>query len=178
MRINLLPQLSADEQKVLKKKRLLELVSVVSLVGAILLVLVVFGYWAVLNNEIGLVRQKIAQAEAEVNQLADRESLLRGYKQKIEFLATVVGKRPPFYSSLSEFYNLLPAGVSFSEVTLQEEQIVVSGVAVSSLELGDFIDRLRETPTLAGKEIAKVTLTSLVKEKDGYYKFSLKLTLG
>lgn len=178
MRINLLPQLSVEERKVLRKKRLLELVSVVGLTVAILLVLAVFGYWAVLNNEIGLVQQKIAQAETKVNQLADRESLLRGYKQKIEFLTTVIDKRPPLYSFLFEFYRLLPAGVSFSEVTLQEEQIVVSGVAVSSLELGEFIDRLKGTPTLAGKEIAKVALTSLVKEKGGYYKFSLKLTLG
>lgn len=177
MNINLLPRLSADELKFLKKKRLLELASIVGLVGAIVLVLAVFGYWAMLNNEIGLVQGKIAQAEAEVNQLVDRESLLRGYKQKVAFLATVIDQRPPFDSFLSEFHSLLPAGVSFFEVSFQEEQIIVSGVAASSGELGDFIDRLKETPTLAGKKITKVTLTSLVKE-EGRYKFSFKVSLG
>lgn len=178
MKINLLPQLSTEELRTLKKKQSLELVGVVSLVGGILLVLSVFGYWAILTNEMSLVGQKIAQAEVEVNKLTDRESLLRGYKQKVEFLTTVIGKRPPFHSFLLELYSLLPAGVSFSKVVFREEQIIASGVAASSLNLGDFIDRLKETPNLAQGKITKVTLTSLVKEKGGHYKFSLQVDLG
>lgn len=177
MVINLLPQLSAEETRLLKKKKFLELSSVVSLVGAIIFVLTVFGYLAVLGNEAAVVNKKIAEVEAKVNQLAGRESLLRGFKLKIEFLSGILGKRPKFHLVLADLYALLPAGVSFSEVTLEPGEITVSGVAASSFELGDFIARFNQIRSLAEKEIEKVTLTSAVKDKTGVYRFSIKIIL-
>lgn len=177
MVINLLPQLSAEELKFLKKRKFLELSSIVLLVLAIVLVLAVFGYSALLNNEALLVNRKIVETEAKVNQLADRESLLRGLKLKMEFLTQILGKRPEFHSVLAELYSLLPPGVSFSEVTLEKKEITVSGVAVSSFELGDFIGHFNDLQSLAEKEVEKVTLASAVKDKTGVYRFSLKIAL-
>lgn len=177
MAINLLPQLSAEELGFLKKKKFLELSSIVCLVVAIVLVLAVFGYLALLGNEMAVVNKKIAETEAKVNQLAGRESLLKGFKLKIEFLARVLGKRPKFHLILADLYTLLPTGVSFSEVTLEKGEVSVSGVAVSSFELGDFVSRFTDTRTLAEREIEKVTLTSAVKDKTGVYRFSIKIIL-
>jgi len=177
MVINLLPQLSAEELKFLKKRKFLELSSIVLLVTAIVLVLCAFGYLALLSNEALLVDRKIAEAEAKVNQLAGRESLLRGFKLKMEFLTQILGKRPQFPSVLEKLYSLLPPGVSFSEVTLETKEITISGVAVSSFELGDFIGRFNDLKSLSEKEVEKVTLTSAVKDKTGVYRFSIKITL-
>ena len=136
-----------------------------------------FGYSAILGNEAAVVNKKIAEVETKINQQADRESLFRGFKLKIEFLAKVFGKRPKFHSILADLYELLPAGVSFSEITLEKREILVSGVAASSFELGDFISRLSNIRILAEEKIEKVTLTSAVKDKTGLYRFSVKIVL-
>lgn len=177
MVIDLLPQLSAEETKFLQKKKLLELSGIACLAGAIVFVLAVFGYLAILGNEAAVVNKKIAEAEVKVNRLADRESLLRGFKLKIEFLTKVLEKRPEFHLVLADLYELLSAGVSFSEINLAEKEITVSGVALSSFELGDFIDRFKDIRIIAEKEVKKVTLTSAVKDKTGFYRFSIKIIL-
>lgn len=175
MVIDLLPQLSAEKTKLLQKKKFLEFSSVACLAGAIVFVLAVFGYLAILGNEAEVVNKKIAEAEVKVNRLADRESLLRGFKLKIEFLTKVLEKRPEFHLVLVDLYESLPAGVSFSEISLAEKEIIVSGVALSSFELGDFIGRFKDVRVVAEKEVEKVTLTSAIKDKTGFYRFSVKI---
>jgi Tfp pilus assembly protein PilN len=178
MVINLLPQLKAEEVEFLRRKKLLELLSVAALIVAAVVVIGVFAYWAILGNEAAAVNSKIEQTQAAVDELASVESLFRGLKLKLDFLDQILPARLSHSQTLEDIGRLLPEGVGFSEFLLEESgQTVISGRAISSAELGNFSEAISQTRFVGGQKIEKAVFSSIAREKTGFYKFTLKLNL-
>lgn len=177
MRINLLPQPTGKELELLKKKKVVRLLSIFSLVATSVIVLILLGYSLLLLNEKAVVKRKIQEVEGEINRLADRESLLRGYKQKIQFLTQVFEKRQNFSSVLSDLWLIRPEGVGFSEITLTGNQVAVSGNALSKDSVSQFVNQIGQIRSLGEKEVTKVILNSVVLDKTGVYRFSIQVKL-
>lgn len=178
MAINLLPQLKAGEIERLRRKKVFELLSVAALVITAIAVIAVFAFWAILGNEAAAVNNKIELTEVAVGKLIATESLFRGLKLKLSFLGQVLSARLPHSQTLEEIEKLLPEGVRISELLLDETgQVVLSAVAFSPADLGNTLGVFSEAETIAGRKIKKTAISSIVREKAGSYKFTLKLTL-
>lgn len=178
MAINLLPQLRAEDLKRLRRKKTFELLSIGVLVITLIVVVGVFAFWAVLGNEAAAVSNKIEETESAVNTFSGVESLFRGLELKLNFLGQILPARLPYSQLLEDTEELLPEGVRISEFLLDETgQILLSGIAFSYVDLGNSLEAFSAARIIAGQPIKKVTVSSIVREKGGNYKFSLKLTL-
>ena len=177
MKIDLLPQPTGKELEIERKKRVLNLLSIFSLSGAIVLVLLLLGYSLLLLNEKRVVERKIGEIEKEVARLAEQESLFRGYKQKVEFLTRILAKRSSFHSSLSDLWAIRPEEVGFSEITLTEKEIIVSGTSPTRNGVTNFVNRVGQVRNLGEKTVKGIVLNAVTLDKTGVYRFSVKISV-
>ncbi len=175
--INLLPQAQLSEERRLKLKKRVEIGSVVFLGACLLIIAGIFVYWRILTSQYNQIQEQVKAAEVKVNDYQSQEGLQRIFKLKITAIDKILKDRPSFVKDFAILRDILPAGVYFSDLTLESSgKLNLSGAARNSSELNTFLTSLTD-PSKGGQYFTDVTLSSVVGGKDGSYKFSMTLAM-
>lgn len=144
-----------------------------------LLVAGTFSLWLFSKNEQQKISQQIEMKKKQINQLKKRESLYFILKQRLSTLAKFksLKEEKDFPQILSFLLGLNNEGVFFTEIKISEDgKVEISGKTPNFLALSRFLEKL------SGEEYSKffnqIVLTSLNRQEDGGYNFSLSLNYG
>jgi len=141
-----------------------------------LLVVGVLSFWIFLKKEHEKINFQIKDKKSQVEQLKKIESLQVLLKQRLASLATIrLVKGGDFPVLFSFFSRLNSEEVSFTDIRFSSKrEIGVKGVASSAFTLAKFLEKLVSSADAA--MFSKIVLTSLARQKEGNYNFSLSLT--
>lgn len=154
--------------------RLAKTGSVVLLVFYCLVAGGVFSFWFSTQRLSREVEEEIMIKKEQIADLKRIESLQVLLKQRLSALEVLSSEKSPDYKALLVYFDRFPPGeVTINEILLSAGgQISFSGQAVNSLTLANFLDSLSwEKNDL----FSQVILSSVGRQKDGSYLFSLNL---
>lgn len=174
--INLLRVKEEVSERAIKFKRFLQVGSILLLIFYILILGGVFSFWFIQQRESQIVREKVKQAEAKITELQKIESLQLVLKERLQSLTSIFGKEEINYKDvLSQLERLTPSGVDLESIDLAKDGgITISGSAENSLSLGEFLVNLTDPEE---ENFESVALSSISREENGIFKFSLALLL-
>ena len=175
--INLLPE---EERKEVAAKRLKSRVIVFSIGAVILAALIsiaVFGYWGVLIAQEKQLGDKISKLEQQIEGLKTIEGLARVLKNKLAAIVVISGKTQNFDKILGDITQVIPQGVTLSDLTVSDKSVVtLTGNAVSATEFSNLVTALLRQDA-GGANFSDVAVESVSRDDKGIYKFSVSAKL-
>lgn len=175
--INLLPEQERKAVAVKRLKNRVTIFSVVSLILAALLSIAVFGYWGVLIAQEKQLGDKLSKLEQQIEGLKTVEGLARVLKNKLAALTVISGKLTNFDKVLTDITQVVPAGVTFSDLTVSDKGILtLTGNAATATEFSNLVTALLHQDA-GGANFSDVAVESLSRDEKGIYKFSISAKL-
>ncbi len=171
--INLLRAKEKVSEKEIKLRRFSQVGSSLLLIIYILILGSAFSFLVIQQREASVVGDKIKQTETKIKSLKSTESLQVALGERLKVLNSIFKNQGLDYKeALSVLEQLTPSGVVLSNFDLTKEgEIAVSGLADTSLSLGEFLVNL----VASEKNLENITLSSVKRTEGGNYDFSLKL---
>lgn len=157
--------------------RLAKVGSVVLLIFYTLVSLGVFSFWLYSQQESQRVSREMAIKEQKITSLARIESLQVLLKQRLSSLKLIFEETAPDYKALLVyFFQFSSGGIVFKDINLsQKGEILFTGEAINSHVLANFLDQISGEK---GKDLfGRIVLSSISRQKDGSYSFSLNFYL-
>lgn len=177
--INLLPQITAEEQK---RKRELKKINFFSTLGlGIFLVVTIgaFGYWALLVNEITTLNQTFADREKQLGQQVEIEGLFKAVGLKVKEIRLLKPKIRTPSVFLENAINLAPDGIRIGGITIESDQVIkFSGSASSQEQLTDFLGKIEKMRTLAESPVKSVKIDSVSLASSGSFNFAITIEIN
>lgn len=176
--INLLTE--ARKQAPARQTQFLRLAKTGSVVLLIFYCLVaggVFSFWFSTQRLSREVEEEVVIKKGQIADLKRIESLQVLLKQRLSALEILSSEKPPDYKALLVYFDRFPPGeVAINEILFSADgEISFSGQAVNSLLLANFLDSL----SWEKKDLfSQIILSSVSRQKDGSYSFSLNLQVG
>jgi len=175
--INLLPEEEREKVSHEALKKRLNFFSVSLLILTAVFLVGTFSYWGIQKHNEGSLKDKIKNKEEEVIKYDQVESLYRVLKDKGQGLLAVFSKQKDFGNLLDRFSQLVPAGVEFSDFSVNETgKMSASGKAASSSEFSNLILTLTDEGK-GGQLFSSVSIDSLSRNDKGEYQFSMSGSL-
>jgi hypothetical protein len=173
--INLL--LRTDEESLKRKKRIkiLNFIATVSLVSVCLISICIFIAVNIIN--IGVIKKKWNNAQAQMLQFQGRQSKLFVLNNRIENVDKILKTRKDFAKVANSLIAKMPSQFSIDNLRIDDKSVIISGQSMSLSAIGELINNL--TDMARKKEIIKsLTLSSLVLDPGrGVYQISIKSQL-
>jgi Tfp pilus assembly protein PilN len=171
--INLLQQ-EKEGLRLLNLAHLLKVGSLVFLIFYALLTLAIFSFSVYLVKTSQKVARETEIKTQKIAELKKVESLQVVFKQRLSSLNKLMTEKKVNYQGLlEEIERTLEPGVAIEKMGLTSAgSLTIEGTAPSSPALARFLDRLTgEKPVFS-----TITLSSIVRQKDGSYLFNINLT--
>jgi len=168
-----------DYEKISSPKKLSRFLTVGMFVVVIFYSLLVAGtlsFWFFLKKEHQEINRQIEVKKSQISQLRKKESLQVLLKQRLTSLAklwSLKGGNLP--RILSFFLQMSGEGVSLTEIKASAKgEVGVTGTAPNALNFARFLEKITSSDN--ANICSKIILTSVSRQKDGGYNFSLSLT--
>ncbi len=158
-----------------KLSRAFALGMIVSVVFYSLLAAGTISFWLYLKKEHQQISRQIEVKKSQISKLQKKESLQVLLKQRLSSLAKLrPSKGGDFPRLLSFFLQFSEEGVNFKEIKVSDGgEVEISGTASNAFSFARFLEKM--TSADEAKIFSKITLTSVTRQKDGSYNFSLSL---
>lgn len=173
--INLLPpEITASE---IRKTRFLQVqfIGIIVILTMIFLTSLTIALRILQSHNISLIQAKVALAEQQVSDLKGTQVslyLLKDRLASIDQFFGVSSKQTSMYQLLDK---LIPQGVMVNSVTIDNNGgAVMSLLAPNSASLDSIVSNLTSKDTNEGR-ITQVSIDSLTRGQDGYYRISFKI---
>lgn len=177
--INLLPQISTEQQRRQEKLNQVNLASSLVLVIFILLVMGVFIYWAFIANEIRALNRAFTDYEEQLAGKVEVEGLFSGAVYKVGQVKQLKARLYAPHQLFDDVQSLVQGRMELEDLSIeQDKKIKVSGSTASEASLKDFIDQIENLSSLGDFPVRQVSLNSLSKSEDSTYKIIFTLELG
>jgi len=133
----------------------------------------IFSWWSILKKEFQGIENQIDTKKAEIQQQKKKESLYVLLKNQLSSLSKIFSSKEENYSQiLSLFFQISEGKVKISEIKISPEgEIHISGTATSAFNLASFLEDAVNSEQM--KIFSKITLNSLLRQKEGAYNFSM-----
>ncbi len=174
--INLLPveDKGSEAAEGIRKKLTLFSALVLVLVAAFgVVTLVMFTRYA---SGRAKIENEIESSTAEINSLKDTEALVVVTKDKASVAEKVLSGRSDQVNVFSQFAQLVPQNVYFTDIKFTGAKATFSGKAKTSADIAGFISSLASDS--GSKIISNVNIDSLSSDQDGVYTFSISSQLN
>lgn len=173
--INLLPSEYLSEEIKSAKFYKIQTIGVSIILITIFLASLTVALRILQSSNISAVQSRLNESEGKILALKDRQSSLVLLKNRISAISQnlgVVSKQNSMYILLEE---LIPKGVSITSQAIDKEgNAQVAGLVSDSDTLDSLIFALTSTERNQGK-ISKVSIESLSRGRDGFFRISLKI---
>ncbi len=176
--INLLPQVTAEEKERQQKVRRANRTSIVMLVIFLIVMLVTFGYWALLENELNAIDQTFAENEQRLASYVDREVLYRGSVYKVKQARKAFKEISTVSTLFSDALNITEGSVTISELRIDADSVRITGTATTATGLNSFLDQIERLGEIGGAQVDQVVVESIRKTTESNtYEFSLVIDI-
>jgi Tfp pilus assembly protein PilN len=176
--INLLPQISTEQQRRQEKLKQVNLASSVALVVFTLLVVGTFVYWAFLANETRALSRAFTDNESQLTDKVEVEGLFSGTVYKAGQIKQLKTKLYTPHQLFDDVQSLVQGRIELEDFSIeQDKKIRVVGSTDSESSLNDFIDQIEDLGSLGDLPVGRVSLNSLSKSEDSAYKINFTLEL-
>lgn len=173
--INLLPEEERKSEKVDAIKGKITLVSIVVLFLTAISAFVTLAFYTFLINERKENLEVINQAVTKINTYQDVEEILVVVKDKSSNALLVLNSSKDKVKLLSDFAQLIPQDVYFTDVNVTGTEMTLNGLARTSADVAGLVSSMNSSE---GKGIVSdVQLGGLVTDNTGIYKFNLTANL-
>lgn len=127
------------------------------------------------SHNITVIEAKLAQAEQRASDLKDTQASLMLLKNRLTVIDRYLGVASNQSSMYKLIEQLVPPAVVINEISIGKDgKIVLLAFVPDSLSLDDLIDRLTLKENNEDK-ISQVSVESLNRGRDGFYRISLKI---
>lgn len=174
--INLLPEEERSAATFENARSKLLIGSIGALVVTGLLTLGVLFYFAMLSSQKGKLITRVETSGAQIESLKAQEELIVVTKGKVTDAAKILGARVNMADFLTNFSNLMPQNLYFSDMRIAGGKISASGRARSSADMANFISAL--VSSRGTKLVSAVTVDSLSSDDAGAYAFVINMQLA
>lgn len=120
-----------------------------------------------LDRDLTDLGEKIRQQQAVITSYGDLEKNFRNFQQRLDAIERLEEEQPSTAQLLDKITLLTPVDVSLTELTVEGQEMLIAGVALSEPGLGTF---LRKLPEL---ELEKTILEEVNKKETGEIEFAL-----
>lgn len=173
--INLLPEeeRSAESFENLRRKLLVGSVGALVVTGVLTLLLLI--YYTVISSKKASLITKVEASTQTIESLKANEELIVVTKGKVSDAEKILASRTDLYDFFSEFSQLVPQNMYFSDFKIGEGKLTASGKAANSSAMASFIAGLVSS---TGQELVSgVNVDSLSSDEAGAYNFVVNMKL-
>lgn len=173
--INLLPEEERKSESLEKIKGKITLVSIAILVLTAISAFVTLAFFTFLSQERAKHLENVQQAVVEVESYKNVEELLAVVKDKSSSALLVTNANKDKVKLLTEFAQLIPQDVYFTDVNVSANDMTLNGLARTSADVAGLVSSLKSSK--GAGIVTEVSLNGLSTDSSGVYKFSLQTTL-
>lgn len=170
--INLLKRAQTPEIARKRVRRTLNIVSMVSIIAFTIISASLFLLNYFLVVKIKEVNQGIRLSEIKINALAEDEVIQLAISDKLTALEKILANDTKFDETLRKFKEILPAGITISQVLLGERTFSVSLTSAKLSSLNQLIGNLI-LPEEEKKHFTKIVLENLTFDEKGMYRMNI-----
>lgn len=172
--INLLPEEEKKQAASAQLRQKLTRYSIGVLLIAVLVSVVVFGYWAQLLQTDHQLSGKIDDLSQDLKRLSNVENLVRSLKAKLSAITAISAKTQNYESLMNDISQLIPSGVALSGATVSDKGLIaLTGTGANAGEFSNLMASfLKQDSKFTG-----VTVESLNRDDKGVYKFVVSAKL-
>lgn len=175
--INLLPDVTLAEEKELRLKKLLTLISVSAMLLSIVGVIVVFATQIFFQRELNAVTEKNNQLREELREHTQLELDYRAYKSKLTAIGNIRKEANNQEVYVSKITELLPSGIEITSLQITEQLITsVNGRADSSDSINNFVKSLIAESVKTDGYFSNVGMDNLSLDQEGNFQFRITMT--
>lgn len=176
--INLLPDITLNEEKDAKKQKLLTYVSMAILIAGVVALLLAFTFDITLGTIQKGVEEENAKRIEAMSSYAEVEIMQRTVKSKLTTSATILKASKDYKTHLENLQSILPEnGISIQSILIDKtDKITLAGKANDSVSFNLYINNLLSADK-GVKFFDDVNLTTVSSAKDGTIQFGLTMNL-
>lgn len=175
--INLLPDVTLAEEKELRLKKLLTLISVSAMLLSIVGLIVVFATQIFFQRELNTVTEKNNRIREELQEYTQLELDYRAYKSKLTAIGTIRKEAINQERYVSKITELLPSGIEITTLQITDQLITsVNGKADSSESIHNFVKNLIAEGAKADGYFTNVGMDNLSLDQEGNFQFRISMT--
>lgn len=178
-KINLLKRAKTPQTQKKKTKRILNILSFLSLGTCLLVSLLGFLLNTYFAMQIKGLDQKIKANQVKINSLSEIEAMQWAINDRLIALEKIINEQKPYDESIKELGQMLPASprgepaeASISQILLGKNTFSVSVTSPKLSLLNQFIENLL-LPTAGGKNFQKIILEGLNIDSKGFYQLNV-----
>ena len=173
--INLLPVESTIVQKKVERIKVIQKASVALVLVMVFLSSLVVTFRILQVKSLNNVNSQVIANENRITELRGREStivLLKDRLDQIDILIALPSRQKFIYEFI---LNKIPTNINLSAISVGVNgDLIISATSTDTDTLSEFFTKLTSDEIF--NEIADVSVESLSRSRDGFYRVSLKLT--
>lgn len=173
--INLLPADIRKQQLEEGKFRLVQTISVLSMLVLIFLASATFALGILQSQNVKNANLTLKNAEAKVTQLQSKEESAVVLKNRLDTLGKYLYQPSPQRAVFSVVNTLIPSAIAVSSISVDSSgSILISAVSTDIDSVNSFLENL-VSPGKNDDKIKSVDIENLSRGRDGFYTFNLKV---
>lgn len=176
--INLLPDITLQEEKQERTRRLLTLISMSVLVLGMVGVVVVFAIQITMDRQYQAIIKTNKELENDIKNYVEVELNQRDLKSKLTAIDTIRKESKDFEFLLKKLQDVTPEGVSFTDISITKENIMsITGTVNTTSNLNVFVGKLLEVQLETKSVFQDISITSLARNETENYQFTITSTV-
>ncbi len=175
--INLLPIDLKENKKLLYKKKLVNLISSITVVILIVVTGILVILSVIQNSQVGKEETDISRLENTLSSLKEKEASVVILKKRLASISQVIKHKYPQTDSFLLVSSLLPENVTLQNfVAEQPNTVTLQGIAANAASLQHFFDNLTDPKINEGK-ITKTVISNLNRGNSPQLNFDLEVSV-
>jgi len=173
--INLIPEEERKSESIENIKGKITLVSIALLVLTAISAFVTLAFFTFLINEREKHINRVEEAVIEVDSYKDVEELLVVAKDKASSALLIQKSSKDKVMLLTEFAQLIPQDVYFTDVSVNSKSISLNGLARTSADVAGLVSSMKSSN--GSNIVSNVQLGNLSTDNTGIYQFNMTADL-
>jgi Tfp pilus assembly protein PilN len=172
--INLLPDISLQEEKQERLKKLLTLITISILVIGMIGVIIVFAVEITLRNQFNNLINANEQLTNDILRYKELELDQRDLKSKLGAALKIREDSKNYEFILRNIEELTPNGTAYNSLSIASDNLLsVTGLIDNSTNFNQFVTNMLANQDKPEGIFTDITLSSLSRSQDGEYQFTL-----
>lgn len=172
--INLLPDITLQEEKQDHLKKLLTLTTMSILVVGMIGVIIVFAVEITLRNQFNSLIEANEQLTSDILRYKELELDQRDLKSKLGAALKIRKDSNNYEFILRKLEELTPNGTTYNNLNITNDNLLsITGLVDSSTNFNQFVTNMLANQDNPAGVFSDITLSSLSRTQDGAYQFTL-----
>ncbi len=175
--LNLLPNVAKFQASKMKMKSLVNKVSIYIGVAWVVILLVVFGFWAIEQNRINVEQRRFDRAKEEFESLKEEIVLTQQLKFRAKLVGEILDSRFEYHQVFKIIQSMFSEKVAIEKTQIEDGNFI--SVSGSTEGLNSFDEVQKKIDMINNKEVAGLAAARLkdLTLADNSWRFSMEVDL-